>query len=79
MIRIPMYEYLWGHTAAQIELMSCDQPFTAYKRTREETMEEKRQRMDNAVEKWKKRKEERKKRGFDLRKFLATGEKIEKG
>lgn len=72
-----MYEYRWGHTAAQIELMNCDQPFTAYKRTREETVQEKRKRMDAAVDRWKKRKEERSKRGFNLQRFLHTGEKIE--
>lgn len=67
LIRVPMYEYLWGHTAAQVELMSCDQPFVAYKRTREETMEEKSKRMDATVEKWRKRREKRK---FNIHDFL---------
>lgn len=77
LVRVPMYEYMCGHTVAQIELMSIDRPFTAYKRTREETVSEKAKRMDDVVERWKKRKEERKKKGFDIMKFLSTGEKKE--
>ena len=71
-----MYEYSCGHTIAQIELMTYDQPFTAYKRTRGETEEEMRKRLDDVVDRWKKRKEERKKRGWSLHKFLSTGEKV---
>lgn len=26
-----MWEYLWGHTKAQVELMTADVPFVAYK------------------------------------------------
>lgn len=26
-----MWEYLWGHTKAQVELMTADAPFVAYK------------------------------------------------
>ena len=26
-----MWEYMWGHTKAQIELMTADAPFVAYK------------------------------------------------
>lgn len=55
--------------------MMYDQPFTAYKRTRPETEEEMRKRLDDVVERWKKRKEERKKRGWSIHQFLATGEK----
>lgn len=29
--RVPMYEYYWGHTAAQIDLIDIDQPMTVYK------------------------------------------------
>lgn len=29
--RVPMWEYMWGHTKAQIELMTADAPFVAYK------------------------------------------------
>ena len=31
LVRIPMYEYYWGHTAAQIQLIDIDQPITLYK------------------------------------------------
>ena len=32
MIRVPTWEYSWGHTKAQVELMSIDAPFVAYKK-----------------------------------------------
>ena len=30
LVRIPMYEWYWGYTQAQIELASADAPFVAY-------------------------------------------------
>ncbi len=32
MIRVPMWDYYWGFTAAQIELLTIDQPIIVYKR-----------------------------------------------
>jgi hypothetical protein len=31
MIRVPMWDYYWELTAAQVELLTIDQPFVAYK------------------------------------------------
>lgn len=76
-----MYEYYWGHTAAQIDLMNIDAPFTCYKKR--DPNEGKKpgdpgyvpdaKKLEDAVEKWKERK---KRRGFDMKHYLATGEKI---
>lgn len=81
--RVSMYEYYWGHTAAQIQLMIVDAPLTVYQarkdkpkpgekgftRTAEQAARE--------YDRWKKRQEEEKKRGvkIDLNTFLSTGEK----
>ena len=81
--RIPMYEYYWGHTAAQIELIDADAPMICYKkhddkssRPGEKGYKPNAKKLDDTVAKWKKRKAEREARGFKLTPFLATGEKI---
>ena len=79
-----MYEYRYGMTIAQIELMQLDQPFTAYKR-RDKNEGKKPgdpgyvpdpDKLKAAVDKWKKRKAEREKRGWRFDTFLATGKKV---
>ena len=84
-----MYEYYWGHTAAQIELIDADQPLVLYKK--HDPNEGKKpgdpgwvsdpKKLQESVEKWKKRKKAREERGFDLNKLLNNGEKVtvEKG
>lgn len=84
MIRVPMFEYRCGMTIAQIELMQYDQPFTAYKRRDpneglkpgDPGYKPDAEKLKASVEKWKKRKAEREKRGWSLEKFLRTGEKV---
>lgn len=76
-----MYEYYWGHTAAQINLWEFDAPFTCY--ARRDPNEGKKpgdpgykydaEKMEKTVKKWKERKKRRK---FDMKHYLATGEKI---
>lgn len=85
--RVPMYEYYWGHTAAQIELIDIDQPITVYKRHDSKSglkpgdkgYRPDPKKLDAAVQKWKKRKAEREKRGFRLDAFLRTGQKVPVG
>ena len=31
MVRVPMWDYYWGLTAAQVELLTIDQPIVVYK------------------------------------------------
>lgn len=73
--RVPMYEYLYGYTRAQLELMGVDKPFVAYKKRDDGgksgvTSEAK---QVAAVERWKER---RKKRKFNFQEFLQTGAKV---
>jgi len=83
LVRIPMYEYDWGHTVAQIELIDIDQPITVFKhddsgkpKPGEKGYVPDAKKLDEAVQRWKKRKAEREKRGFRLDQFLQTGAKI---
>lgn len=82
--RVQMYEYYWGHTIAQIQLIDTDQPITVYKKHDENEglkpgdkgYKPDPKKLEAAVERWKKRKAEREKRGFKLDQFLRTGEKV---
>ena len=84
LVRVPMYEWYWGHTIAQIELIDIDQPITLYKRhdsnsglkPGDKGYKPDAKKLAKSVEDWKKRKEERKKRGFSLDAFLRTGEQM---
>lgn len=74
------WEWLWGRTAAQIELRSIDQPITVYKhddnnkpKPGDPNYRPDEEKMKRAVEKWKERKAKRK---YNMAHFLATGEKI---
>lgn len=84
--RIPMYEYYWGHTAAQIELIEADAPMICYPKREDERPKGLKpgdkgyrpdpKKLEEAVRRWEKRKAAREKRGFDLEKLLRTGEKV---
>ena len=82
--RVPMYEWYWGHTAAQIELIDIDQPLSLYKRhdpneglkPGDKGYKPDAKKLEATVERWKKRKAEREKRGFRLDTFLRTGEEV---
>ena len=84
LVRVPMYEYYWGHTAAQIELIDVDQPLTVYAKHESKSglkpgdkgYKPDKKKLEDAVRKWEKRKAEREKRGFRLDRLLATGEKV---
>ena len=84
LVRVPMYEWYWGHTAAQIQLIDIDQPITLYKKSDpnsglkpgDKGWKPNAKKLEEAVERWKKRKAEREKRGFKLDSFLRTGEKV---
>lgn len=84
LVRVQMYEYYWGHTAAQIQLIDIDQPITVYKRhdsnsglkPGDKGYKPNKKKLEEAVERWQKRKTEREKRGFKLDQFLRTGEKV---
>ena len=81
LVRVQMYEYYWGHTAAQIALIDVDQPLTVYAKSKsglkpgDKGYKPNKKKLEEAVRKWEKRKAEREKRGFRLDRLLATGEK----
>ena len=35
LIRVPMWDYYWGLTAAQVELLTIDQPIVVYQKDKE--------------------------------------------
>lgn len=84
LVRVQMYEWYWGHTAAQIQLIDIDQPLTVYKRRDpneglkpgDKGWKPNAKKLTDSVERWKKRKAEREKRGFKLDQLLRTGEKV---
>lgn len=84
MIRVERYEYLYGYTAAQVELMMYDAPVVKYKKEKdkgpkpgEKGFTRTAEQAERAYEKWKKRQEEEKARGikYDLNTFIKNGEK----
>jgi len=84
LVRVQMYEWYWGHTAAQIDLIDIDAPRIFYQRHNssggpkpgEKGYKPNAKKLEQAVERWKKRKAEREKQGFNLNQFLQTGDKI---
>lgn len=82
---VPEWGYTWGHTAAQIQLIYADFPITVYKARNDKPKPGEQGFSKTAEEaardyaRWKKRKEEEKKKGIkvDLDTFLSTGEKKE--
>ena len=85
MIRVPMWEYYWGLTAAQVELLTIDTPIVVYKRDKNKARpgqkgyEVSADRAEQYYYEWKKRKKRREKSGrkLDLQHLLATGEQKE--
>ena len=86
LVRVPMYDYYWGLTAAQVELLTIDQPIVVYKKDTEAAKNEKKpwengtataEYAQQQYARWKARQEAEKKKGVkvDLGTFLTTGEK----
>lgn len=83
-----MYEWYWGHTAAQIDLIDIDQPMTVFKAHKNEAKPGQKGFKKTAAEaardyqRWKENKERLAKKfgkKLDLNTFLATGEEKEIG
>lgn len=84
LIRVPMWDYYWGLTAAQVELLIIDQPIIVYKAEKKTEKPWK----DGYVEdgyankqyqKWLEKKKKRDKEGksFDMAKAFATAKKVD--
>lgn len=90
LIRVPMWDYYWGLTAAQVELLTIDQPIVVYKADKDNDKPWKKGTVSEGYankqyQKWLEKKKKREAEGKDLdfrtgRKvdfghFIATGEK----
>ena len=82
MIRVPMWDYYWGLTAAQVELLTIDQPIVVYKADKDN---DKPWKNGTATEgyaksqyqKWLEKKKKREAEGKDLGKMFQNGRKID--
>ena len=86
LIRVPMWDYYWGLTIAQVELLTIDQPIVVYKRDDsnkpkpgEKGFTRTADQAQAAYRKWKERQEREKNSGkkINLNTFLSTGKKEE--
>ena len=82
LIRIERYEYLYGHTVAQIELMTYDVPITVYKaddnkpKPGEKGFQRTAAQASIEYQRWLDRKNKEKEKGIkvNLNTFLKTGD-----
>ena len=67
--RVPMWEYMCGMTAAQIELMSIDKPITLYGKKKDTPDEED---ILEAQERWEKKYGDKKDKSVDAKPLLSN-------
>lgn len=80
-IPVKAYDYWWGYTKAQIELMTIDRPLVVYKDKDKKPVHTKKE-MDDLMKQWeeKKRKErEGKAKKVDINEFLKGNKEEENG
>lgn len=82
MIRVPMWDYYWELTAAQVELLAIDQPLVAYKADKDNDKPWKNGTAtegyaNNQYQKWLEKKKKREAEGKDLGKMFQNGRKID--
>lgn len=82
LIRIPMYDYYWGLTAAQVELLSVDQPLVVWKKDKAKEKPWKDGKVtegyaERQYRKWLEKKAQREKQGkkLDFMKYLQDSVK----
>ena len=82
MIRVPMWDYYWGLTAAQVELLTIDQPIVVYKADKDNDKPWKNGTVTEGYaksqyQKWLEKKKKREAEGKDLGKMFQNGRKID--
>ena len=84
MIEVPMWDYYWGLTAAQVELLTIDHPIVVYKKDDKKEKPWKDGKVsaeyaNKAYLKWLERKKQRERTGksIDLGKTFANGQKVD--
>lgn len=79
MLRVPMWDYYWGLTAAQVELLTIDQPIIVYKAEKDNMpWKDGKATEDYAnkqLQKWLEKKRQREKEGksYDVGKLFSGG------
>ena len=82
MIRVTMWDYYWGLTAAQVELLTIDQPIVVYKADKDNDKPWKNGTATegyakNQYQKWLEKKKKREAEGKDFDKMFQNGRKID--
>ena len=86
MIEVPMWDYYWGFTAAQVEILTVDQPIVVYKKDNDKkkpweggTASE--DYANRQYRKWLERKKQREREGksVDIGKTFSNGQKVDFG
>lgn len=85
-VRVPMWDYRWGLTAAQVEILTIDQPMVAYKRDEDKETPWKNGKVSESYaksqyQKWLEKKKKREKEGktLDAEKVFGKGKRIDFG
>ena len=83
-IEVPMWEYYWGLTAAQVELLTIDQPIVVYKADQNKEKPWKDGKVsgeyaNKAYRTWLENKKRREREGkkIDLQKTFSQGQKVD--
>lgn len=82
MIRVPMWDYYWELTAAQVELLAIDQPLVAYKADKDNDKPWKNGTAtegyaNNQYQKWLEKKKKREAEGKDFDKMFQNGRRVD--
>lgn len=84
LIEVPMWDYYWGLTAAQVELLTIDQPILVYKaeKNKEKPWKDGQVSSDyakRAYQKWLEGKKKRDREGttFNMQKVYEQGKKVD--
>lgn len=84
LIRVPMWDYYWGLTAAQVELLTIDQPIVVYKADKDNDKPWKKGTVSEnyaqkQYQKWLEKKKQREAEGKDLDDVLNNGRRVDFG
>jgi hypothetical protein len=84
LVRVPMWDYYWGLTAAQVELLTIDQPIVVYKADKTKDKPWKDGYVDSEYanrqyQKWLEKKRQREKAGndFNINDAIANAKRLD--
>lgn len=85
LVRVPMWDYYWGMTAAQVELLTIDQPIVVYKKEKKDSpWKDGKVSEDYASKQYRKwlegkKRREREGRTIDIENTFSKGQKVDFG